>query len=47
MVGMVWKVCSDRFNLGHLVWDAWLEGFGLSKDFGQKKKLVENLGRKI
>ena len=34
---MVWKVCFDRFNLGHLVWDVWLEKFGLSKDIGQKK----------
>ena len=37
LVGMVWKVCFDRFNLGHLVWDVWLERFGLSKDFGQKQ----------
>ena len=37
MVGMVWKVCFDRFNLGHLVRYVWLERFGLSKDFGQKK----------
>ena len=42
---MVWKVCFDRFNLGHLVWDVSLERFGLSKDFAQKK-LVENLGGK-
>ena len=34
---MVWKVCFDRFNLGHLVWDVSLERFGLSKDFAQKK----------
>ena len=34
---MVWKVCFDRFTLVHLVWDVWLERFGLSKDFGQKK----------
>ena len=27
----------DRFDLGHLVWDVWLERFGLSKDFGPKK----------
>ena len=33
---MVWKVCFDTFNLGHLVWDVWLERVGLSKDFGKK-----------
>ena len=36
-LGMGWKVCFDRFNLGHLVWDVSLERFGLSKDFAQKK----------
>ena len=43
---MVWKVCFDRFNLGHLVWDVWLERFGLSKDFGGKfrwKDLVQKM----
>ena len=34
---MAWNVCFDRFNLEHLVWDVWLERFGLSKDVGQKK----------
>ena len=34
---MVRKVCFDRFNLGHLIWDVWLERFGLPKDFGQQK----------
>ena len=37
MVGIVLKVGFYRFNLGHLVWNVWLEKFGLSKDLSKKK----------